>query len=491
MKRAIFVFAVVWTAVGVAGLCGQGLKKENFPHAQSPASGLQSNAVNSVVIAGNNVWVGTGKELLRTADNGETWIRYSRTDSLGKGGVSALAVRGDTIWVATAFDTTIASIGTLSAGGGLSCSIDNGETWHWIPQPVDSKEETDYSPTTTNVYNVTYDIALVDTVVWIASWAGGLRKSSDMGKTWKVVTVDGLPFHVSNNNFIHMAFSVFYDGEALWAGSAAGIHRSTDGGLTWTTFNHQNQVQGISGNHVVAVGCQHIGEKKIIWASTLEAVDESEVRAVSKTEDGGLTWTVMLEGVRTWNFAFDGSVVYAATDLGLYKSMDFGASWYAFLPIVDSETGEGMYTTEMIDVDVRGDTLWVGSEDGLARSFDNGFTWKIFRAFRVPGVDRTPQTYAYPNPFSPLRHNLLGGDGYVRFQYRTTRPTKVAVRVYDFGMNLVRTVTEGKDRSIAGDYAEMWNGRNDVGDMVANGVYFYKVSLSSGESFWGKVMVVN
>jgi len=79
----------------------------------------------------------------------------------------------------------------------------------------------------------------------------------------------------------------------------------------------------------------------------------------------------------------------------------------------------------------------------------------------------------------------------VRFQYRTTRPTKVAVRVYDFGMNLVRTVTEGKDRSIAGDYAEMWNGRNDVGDMVANGVYFYKVSLSSGESFWGKVMVVN
>ena len=67
----------------------------------------------------------------------------------------------------------------------------------------------------------------------------------------------------------------------------------------------------------------------------------------------------------------------------------------------------------------------------------------------------------------------------------------MTVRVYDFGMNLVRTVVEEKDRFGSGDYAEVWDGRNDVGDMVANGVYFYKITLTGKTPLWGKVMVVN
>ena len=32
--------------------------------------------------------------------------------------------------------------------------------------------------------NITFDIALTKNTVWIASWAGMLRKSTDLGNTW-------------------------------------------------------------------------------------------------------------------------------------------------------------------------------------------------------------------------------------------------------------------------------------------------------------------
>jgi hypothetical protein len=120
-----------------------------------------------------------------------------------------------------------------------------------------------------------------------------------------------------------------------------------------------------------------------------------------------------------------------------------------------------------------------------------GLSWSVFRAFETAGEKGIPKTYAYPNPFSPLRHNRTGDEGHVRFQYRTVRPARVTVRIYDFGMTLVRTVADGKDRAIPGDYAEVWDGRNGVGDPVAVGVYFYRIELSGQEPLWGKVMVIN
>lgn len=455
-------------------------------------SGPTSNAINDILVVGNAVWVAAGSGLSRTADLGLSWTQVTPSNGLGRGGVSALAERNGVIWVATAFDTTVVEGAALPAGGGLSYSADGGNTWRWIPQPVDSRDETEYAPTTTNIQNVTYDIALTDSAVWIASWGGGLRRSTDMGETWEVVTVDGLPFDVSNNNFIHMAFSIRYDGENLWAGSAAGIHKSTDGGETWTTFSHQNQPEGISGNHVVAIGNQENGGREVVWAATGKTMDETEIHGVSKSEDGGLTWTVPIEEIRAWNFAFDDSVVYVATDEGLFKSLDWGDTWAVFPQIVDAETGETVLSEAVYSVAIGpGRSLWVGSSDGLALTLDDGATWKIFRAFQVPGQDGAPQTYAYPNPFSPLRHNVYGWDGHVRFQYRASRPTRVTVKIYDFGMNLVKTVVEEKIRPAGGDFTEVWDGRNDLGEMVANGVYFYKITLSDQQPLWGKVMVVN
>ncbi len=470
----------------------QALEKQMLQSNGNPVPRPTSNTINDILIAVNDVWIATGEGLIRTTDNGNSWVSYTHLDGLGRGGVSALAQRNDTLWVATAYDTTTL-LDTYPMGGGLAFTADQGKNWHWIDQPKDAEDETRYTPMTTNRQNLTYDIALTDSAVWIASFLGGLRKSTDSGKTWEVVTVDGYPFN-PQGPFSHQVFSVLYDGQALWVGTAGGIHKSTDRGKNWVTYNHQNQPETISGNFVVAIGHQKAEERNIIWAATIEAVDTTEYNAVSKTEDGGLTWSVVLEGVFAHNFAFDSlnSAVYVATDQGLYKSVDFGDTWAFFPPFVDVETGEGIYTLDILSAGVGLDgTLWVGSRDGLVRSLDNGATWKIYRAFQTPGENGTPRTYAYPNPFSPLQHNQIGESGYVRFQYKLLHSAQVTVRVYDFGMNLVKTVVEGKNRYNPGDYSEVWDGRNELGDRVANGVYFYQIVLTGEDPLWGKVMVVN
>jgi hypothetical protein len=458
-----------------------------------PVSRMNSNSVVDILPVGDAIWTATGEGLSVTNDNGATWTHFSTPEGIGHGSATALATFGGRIWAATAFDTTTA-LGSFDAGGGIGWTSD-GHSWHWFPQPVDSRDESRYKPTTTNVQNLIYDIAIVpsetDTTVWIASFGGGLRKSTDLGQTWTVVTVDGLPFDALTY-LTHRMFSVHFDGRALWAGSAGGIHRSLDYGKTWTTFTHQNQTEGISGNFVVAIGHHEVDGRTVIWAATVEALDSSEVRAVSVTLDNGLTWRTTLQGEFAHNFGFDGETVYAATDDGVYKSSDLGLTWARFPAITDAITGESLLTTEMAAVAaIPSRSVWFGSMDGLAASFDDGRSWKIFHAFETPGGPTAPETYAYPNPFSPLRQGVTeSGDGHVRFQYHLTQSGRVTAEVFDFGMNAVATVVRDRYRS-AGDFSEVWNGKNDFGDMVANGVYFYRITIDGSKTLWGKVMVIN
>jgi len=471
---------------------GQILKQSSYKLTQTEPIKLTSNAINDILIDDeNNVWIGTASSLMKTTDLGADWTIYSRAkDGIGKGGVTALAEKEGTVWIATGFDTAT-SLGHFPAGGGIGYLLEGDSVWHWFPQPVDPKDEVDYKPTTVTINNLTYDIAFSDSAVWIVSWAGGLRKSIDMGETWEIVTVDGYPFSALDY-LTHRTFSVLYDGKALWVGSAGGIHKSIDEGRTWTTFNHRNQPHPISGNFVVALAHQQTEDKDIIWASTIEADDTSEYRAVSKTEDGGYTWSITLEGEFVHNFAVDGPDVYAVTDNGMYKSADYGETWVLFPQIRDEEQDRTIYTMEIYCADVGpAHDLWVGTADGLAMSRNFGWTWTIFRAYQTPGTGGNPETYAYPNPFSPMRHNRFGEDGHVRFNYEISHSTSVTVKVYDFGMNLVRTVASNKQRSVPGNYDEIWDGKNGLGDTVANGVYFYRIEFSDRGPVWGKVIVID
>ncbi len=447
-----------------------------------PVLRLTSSTVTDLAAASSGLWLGTGRGLSRTADNGLSFQSFSREQGIGQGGVSALAVSDEIIWVATGFDSSTA-LGPQQTGGGLAYSTDSGQSWEWVPQPGEIP-----------ILNITFDIALRGEEVWITSFAGGLRKSTDLGVTWQIIPPDTLIFDPPTNRN-HRAFSVINADGTLWVGTAGGINRSVDGGETWTNFNHQNQPEPISGNFVIAIAQQKYQDREIIWSAgrttTIESGDSTEFQSVFYTEDQGFSWKTTLEGETIWNIASNQDLVYVASDNGLWISNDFGATWLLF-PAIENATGtQRVLSDNVFSVAPLSDgRLWVGSGDGVASTVNRGQTWEVFQAFSPAGVEGESRTYAYPNPFSPNVHNRLGGDGHVRFQYNTITATTATLKIYDFAMEHVVTVSEGVARPANGDFYETWNGRDADGRDVANGVYFYRLDLDGDGSFWGKLIVL-
>lgn len=465
------------------------LKLKWMLDAVPPAKGLGGNGISDLLVQefpdSTIIWAGTGGGLSRLNVQTDKWYTYNSSHGLGKGGVSAITLRGNEIWVATVYDSVFKDVGSVYIGGGLTYSRDGGKTWTHVPQPSDTKIPGN---------NTTWDIAMLDSTVWITSWAGGMRYTDDRGKTWKVVTPDGFILNpVENLN--HNSWSIINADGILWLGTAGGINKSLDGGRTWVNFTHQNQAQPICGNWARQIACQKYDDKEVIWVAcwtaSSESEDSTEFYGVARSEDQGYTWTNYLEGERAFSFAFDGPTVYVVAENGLFKSADQGQTWAKYPPIRDVAQDVSVYSSEYYAAAItKNSTLWVGTSDGLAKTENDGLSWHIFRAVVPTGVGNEPRTYSYPNPFSPMRYNNLDGTGYIRLQYNTKAPAAVTIKVYDFALDLVATVVSGKSRP-AGDFHEVWDCKNDRLELVANGVYFYSVEISGDGTYWGKIMIVD
>jgi hypothetical protein len=484
----------------------------------------RSNAINDIVIRDDTVWIASGKGPSFTTTAGTSWKNFTSTATFDEKGVSAVAVRGDEVWIATAYSTKLDNE-SIQTGHGLHYSLDRGETWKFIPQPVDTgkvdtliygRNKIPALAITVPQLNLTYDIALTNNTVWIASWAGMLRRSTDLGRTWQRVVLppdnlnrispgDSLKFALSNvtkffasdtlynkdtlrASFNHVMFAVYAsDDSTIWVGTANGINKSTDGGVSWRKFNHQNQLKPISGNFVVAIAEQRWKDKRIIWAATSNVDNPDEKRGVSFSEDEGETWSTALLGEFAHNVAFKDSIVYVAADGGLYRSADFGKSWWRGGTIYDPMNLQRFGSPTIYGVAIRGDTVWTGGPEGLAYTIDSasepfGRTWKIFRTYQP--VQSTAKTYSYPLPFSP-------DDEVVRLHYSTQgRTTAVTIRIFDFAMQPVKELIRNATRSGTVEHDEIWNGKDDLDRRVANGVYFYRVEVEGSEMIWGKIFVL-
>jgi hypothetical protein len=90
------------------------------------------------------------------------------------------------------------------------------------------------------------------------------------------------------------------------------------------------------------------------------------------------------------------------------------------------------------------------------------------------------------NPFAPLRESMT-------LSYDLNVNATVDVKIYDWVGNLVYVRPHSSE--LAGSGLQIgWNGRNNLGKMVANGIYFCKITARSGSSESAqivKVAVVN
>lgn len=484
LKMITILLALLFSSVALSSLS---LADINYSLDQ-PFQGLAGNSVIEIIYDGNYIWVGTGEGLSRSSDYGATWESFDRTNGLNMDGVSAIAFKDQRLWVATSYNQIIDGV-LVPFGSGINMTTDNGDVWEsFNPEQA------------TNVGKLAYDLSISDTTVWAACFYGGLIRSKDHGLNWENVYVDSAAradYEEGNyEDYRNRFFSVVADTSEtdttlIWGGTAAGIFKfvytTSDSADTVIGYQYDDTLEtSISGNFVVSIAVQNIdADRKIIWAGTEPTY--YGFYALSYTTDEGATWSHALEGDRVWNIAFQDSVIWVATGTGLKRSADFGVTWETFNYMQDKDRpDQQVLSTEFYAVRTVDDSIiWAGNYDGLVMSTDNGQTWKVFRSFLPIGSPQAKTAYAYPNPFSPMTVNRA-----VRIHYKPKSDGPVSIKIYDFEMRLVRTVIENVDRSGNEEYDETWDGRNDKDELVANGIYFFRLEGPDGQEEWGKIGVI-
>ena len=309
---------------------------------------------------------------------------------------------------------------------------------------------------------------------------------------------------LASQSFLHRTFAVIAYGDTVWIGTASGVAFTFDGGQHWQNAKVRLGEEGTpllghpAGNWVVALERQTLPDgTTAIWAGTSTTTLPGQTQAISVSRDLGQTWS-HTGPTFAWDFAFTPNFVWAGTDQGLLASpyptlpTDSERVWDT-IEVVDGQPLTGTFAG-LAGV---GDVLWVGAENGLGHSEDEGSTWRVIRdlirtrsldkgAFVSSGgvPDSTALAYAAPNPFAPSRETAT-------IVFSLSQDAEVSVAIYDFASGLVRDLAA--DAPFAGglDHRILWDGLDQDGQRVANGTYFYRIALNTGQQTFGRVVVLD
>lgn len=541
MNRIIcFILFTIYFSIGIYTFCQSKhlstfkLDQTTYSHGLLPPS----NSISQIQIVDSTIWIGTSKGLAKSTNYGKSWISFRNDQSFANEGIYALSANNQIIWASTGYNKEIEE-GTIQTGSGYSYSTDAGNNWTFVAQPLDTcieistssgkrvcqkyipfqygiNDSVNVTAVTTTVANVTFDLSLSSGTVWIASWSSGLRKSTNYGISWenillpldsqdKISLTDSLWYFASSDTLrkdtlFHTfdvvlndnlkAFSVLaINNDTIWCGTAGGVNRSTDGGESWLKFSHQNQKQGapILGNWVIAIKEQRFRDVRRIWITNWKATDPDEDYGVSYTENDGKTWKNLLRGTKAYDFTFKDSISYIATEDGVYRTNDGGLSFTLFNTFNNLASRQIISSQSVFAIGVLKDTIFVGTSDGLASTIDDsshqfGMNWNIYRTYSIT---------AYPNPFSQSIDRVIK----IRYSQKMSNTSNqqsrnVSIDIFDFGLNRVRSIIHNATRTAIEEPEERWDGKNDNGEPVASGVYFYRVKIDDNTPIFGKILML-
>ena len=129
------------------------------------------------------------------------------------------------------------------------------------------------------------------------------------------------------------------------------------------------------------------------------------------------------------------------------------------------------------------EVLWPGGDAELRTGIPADQKIFILETLTPSGVDDLPgmpRNFAlhqnYPNPFNPT----------TTIAYDLREATNVTLRIYDVAGRLVRALVE--EHESAGRKTVVWDAKNDAGNDVATGVYFYR--LAAGDFVQVRKMIL-
>ena len=84
----------------------------------------------------------------------------------------------------------------------------------------------------------------------------------------------------------------------------------------------------------------------------------------------------------------------------------------------------------------------------------------------------------YPNPFNPQ----------TTISYQLPTNAQVTIKIYDVLGNEVRTLVNGNKP--AGNHLIVWDGKNNLGENVGTGIYFYQLQLNNNILYANKMLLI-
>src|SRR5688500_643956 len=228
-----------------------------------------------------------------------------------------------------------------------------------------------------------------------SSYGDGVYKSTDAGKTWTRIGLEGtkqisaVRVHPSNPDLVYVA------GQGdRWKGTPdRGIYRSSDGGKTWThVLKGLNATSGPSDLSVDATNPRILyaafwDHQRVPW----QVRSGGPGSGIWKTTDGGDTWSRLTDGLPRLMGKIGVAVspanpdrVFAVVEAersGLYRSDDAGKTWRLLSEDRNIVTRSWYYMKIAADP-ANADIVWVMNSPVL-KSIDGGRTFATVPATHV------------------------------------------------------------------------------------------------------------
>lgn len=345
-----------------------------------PFRGGRSAAVCGSYKDINTFYMGaTGGGVWKTTDAGSNWKNIS--DKYFGGSIGAVAVSEideNIIYVGEGENTMR---GNVSEGiNGMWKSVDGGRTW----LNIGLKNARHITNILIHPRNTDWVWVSVQGHLFGPSEDRGVYKTTDGGKTWRMVLYSGHPqagaidlvMEPGNPNILYAStWNVIRTPYSLESGgTGSGLWKSTDGGETWTSLMNkkgmpQNEIIGIIGITVNAANPQK-----------LYALIECSSKGLYSSDDGGENWKKITDKAdlcqRSWYFSKlfcdpkDERTLYVL-NVGMYRSRDGGYNWEEIF------TPHGDHHDLWIDPS-NPNRMIVGDDGGAQISFDAGANWSTY-----------------------------------------------------------------------------------------------------------------
>jgi len=338
-----------------------GFSWQNLDILNPKAMAVAFDSLNS-----NIIYAGTEAGVLKSTDGGASWS-WKTQDILYY--VNSIVIDPNN-------SSVIYAVGGF--GSVLYKSIDQGETWQWVPIPVMPGEpETKIHTVLINPGNSNIIYFAVEDRIF---GGGGLYKSSDAGATIQKVfgewpdtlAVTAVRFLPGDNNTLYITTK-----DRLFV--------SHDAGATWLI--------GTSLPTLQANDFQFVGNSLLLGASSLIQQGEG---GLFRSPDGGLSWSISHEGItaiRMRSIATDPihpEIVYAGSDTGdIYKSLNSGNSWFKSANIATAQVADLVINPQNPNI-IYAICEWMG----IFKSTDAGLSW-------------TQMTVPPPSGFYPFVQSML------------------------------------------------------------------------------------